>query len=283
MNRSLRGLSLGDAFGQASFGQDLADLLQTRQMPGSQWPWTDDTAQAVVLARHLLLNSGRVDCPELAKAFAAEYQANPMRGYGGTAHRILRLTAAGGDWEQLAAEVFSGQGSMGNGGAMRVAPLGALLWQDVDALLAQAAASARPTHANAEAAAGTVAVAIAAGLAAGGTLCGSEFVAAVAEATPASETQTRLRRAASMPVGSSVRFAAFSLGNGSDMLTQHTVPFCVWAASRSLHDYTAALWSTLAAMGDRDTTCAIVGGIVAARSGVDTVLEARREPLPELS
>ena len=45
-----------------------------------------------------------------------------------------------------------------------------------------------------------------------------------------------------------------------------------------------ALWTTLSGLGDRDTTCAIVGGIVACRTGVEGIPAewlAAREPLPE--
>lgn len=42
-----------------------------------------------------------------------------------------------------------------------------------------------------------------------------------------------------------------------------TVPFCMWCAARHLFDFEEAMWTTVAGLGDRDTTCAIVGGIVA--------------------
>jgi len=61
------------------------------------------------------------------------------------------------------------------------------------------------------------------------------------------------------------------------------VPLCFWVAARKSEDFAEALWETVSALGDRDTTCAIVGGILAARTGVEGIprpwLEAR-EPLP---
>ncbi|REK91595.1 ADP-ribosylglycohydrolase family protein [Streptomyces inhibens] len=45
----------------------------------------------------------------------------------------------------------------------------------------------------------------------------------------------------------------------------------------------SALWTTAAGLGDVDTTCAIAGGVVAARTGVAALPEEwreRREPLP---
>jgi ADP-ribosylglycohydrolase len=69
----------------------------------------------------------------------------------------------------------------------------------------------------------------------------------------------------------------------SQISAQDTVPFCLWVASRHLDDYEAALWETVSVLGDRDTTCAIVGGVVAARAGrtaIPDVWRRGREPLP---
>lgn len=55
------------------------------------------------------------------------------------------------------------------------------------------------------------------------------------------------------------------------------------APPRHPGDLVPALWTTAEGFGDVDTTCAVVGGIVAARTGVDAVPEewlSRREALP---
>jgi hypothetical protein len=83
--------------------------------------------------------------------------------------------------------------------------------------------------------------------------------------------------------------AAYELGNGNRVTAQDTVPFTLWVAATRLHDYPAAITACVQAGGDVDTTAAIVGGIVAAftgiggRAGVRGVPAAwldRREPLP---
>jgi ADP-ribosylglycohydrolase len=54
-------------------------------------------------------------------------------------------------------------------------------------------------------------------------------------------------------------------------------------AAHNLDDYAAALWRTADGLGDIDTNCAIVGGIMAARvglAGLPSDWLARREPLP---
>lgn len=68
---------------------------------------------------------GRIEQDELAEIFARRYHLDPDRGYGATAHKILRAIDQGDHWREASSQAFDGQGSMGNGGAMRVAPVGA--------------------------------------------------------------------------------------------------------------------------------------------------------------
>ncbi len=74
------------------------------------------------------------------------------------------------------------------------------------------------------------------------------------------------------------------LGNGSGVSAQDTVPFALWCAAQHLDDYEAALWLTASGLGDIDTNCAIVGGIVVMSTGLEGVPRSwllSREPLPD--
>jgi hypothetical protein len=108
-----------------------------------------------------------------------------------------------------------------------------------------------------------------------------QLFAAVLEYVPQGETRTGILRAADLPLDYDVRTAVFALGNGTRVLSQDTVPFALWCAARHLHDFEEAMWSTVSGLGDRDTTCAIVGGIVAMAAGdtLPTTWLADREPL----
>ena len=75
---------------------------------------------------------------------------------------MLRLVREGGDRRPLAAGLFGGSGSWGNGAAMRVAPVGAFFADAPAEAARQAALSAAVTHAHPEAVAGAIAVAVAA-------------------------------------------------------------------------------------------------------------------------
>ncbi|MDO9020950.1 MAG: ADP-ribosylglycohydrolase family protein [Deltaproteobacteria bacterium] len=277
--RSLDGLSLGDAFGQRFFGHALTveSMIAHRAVPRSPWHYTDDTEMALALFG-VLARRGRVEQDALAAAFAHRWRCDPTRGYAGTAMGILRELHHGGDWREVSAAVHGGTGSMGNGAAMRVAPLGAYFAADDAAVVArEATLSAEVTHMNPEGQAGAVAVALAAQYAwrlahdpsfreAAGSLW-----AHVLAHTPDSETRATIELARDLPADAGLRLAASVLGTGYRVISQDTVPFTLWCAARSLDDFEEAMWLTVEGLGDRDTTCAIVGGIVALSCREDTL------------
>jgi ADP-ribosylglycohydrolase len=283
--RSLEGLALGDAFGERWFPLFRDRLtayeeIRARRTPQEPtWHWTDDTAMALGIIR-VLDEHGEIRQTELAQTFGLGYDADPARGYGYGMHELLpRLLQEPDRWPELARGLFGGEGSLGNGAAKRVAPLGAWFHASLPAVAEQAALSAEVTHAHPEGVAGAVAVATAAALSARG----GQDLAAVASATPRSAVRDGLERAADLPFSTAPWQASDILGNGQRIRADDTVPFAVWCAARHPDDLTAALWSTAEGFGDVDTTCAITGGIVAARTGVDTVAPdwlRRREAVP---
>ncbi|MFF4651524.1 ADP-ribosylglycohydrolase family protein [Streptomyces sp. NPDC001380] len=288
---SLDGLVLGDAFGDGWFtlsGEPVEELWAARRLRPAPWLWTDDSAMALVLFSHLVRNRG-IRPDGLAAEFAAEYARDPARKYGPSMHGVLRRIGEGEHWRTVTTGQFGGQGSYGNGAAMRVAPLGAWFKDDLDAAAEQARLSALTTHAHPEAVAGAVAVAVAAALAAssegGDAPDRGGFLREVASHLPDSDVRSLLLVAAGLPEGTSVRHAASVLGSGYRVSAPDTVPFALWSAAGHLDDLPEALWQTVGGWGDRDTTCAIAAGVVAARTGTGGVPEAwweAREDIPAL-
>lgn len=280
---SLEGLSVGDAFGERFFGNPAAvdARIAQRALPGAAvWKWTDDTAMALSVVEELAQH-GEIDRDTLAERFARSFERDPRRGYGAGAQRVLGAIADGFLWDAAARSVFDGEGSMGNGSAMRSAPIGAYFADDVALAAGMGALSADPTHAHPDGRAGAAAVAVAAALAASTSLSGTEFLQAVLALTPAGATRDKLDEARALTVVHA-RDAAGLLGSGQNVLCSDTVPFSLWCASRHLDDYESAMWATVSGLGDRDTTCAIVGGIVALRVGRERLPAewvARREPI----
>lgn len=229
----------------------------------------------LVLAAH-----HEVDQDVLAASFAERHDFD--RGYGPATNRMLRLVREGGDWRELAAGLFDGSGSWGNGAAMRVAPLGAFFADDLGEAARQAALSAVVTHTHPDAVAGAVAVAVAAALVASGPQRPGPFIDRILEHVPSGKVREGLREARQLLTLSDAETVARVLGNGRAVAAHDTVPFAIWAAARNLDDFERAFWTTASAGGDIDTTCAIVGGIVASGIGADRLPEAWRAAVERL-
>ncbi|WP_371496928.1 ADP-ribosylglycohydrolase family protein [Kitasatospora sp. NBC_00374] len=279
---SLHGLSVGDALGAQFFVPDNRDHLDLRPAPPGVWPWTDDTEMACSV-HAAFTERGAIDTFDLTHAFARRHDFD--RGYGPAANRLLRLVREGGHAPTLAAELFDGRGSYGNGAAMRVAPLGAAFAADPAAVVGPAAATAVITHTHPQAVDGAIAVAVAAAHAVRARTeptTPAGFLRAVGALTPRGAVERGIAEAVRL-LGADARSAARVLGNGSRVSAADTVPFALWAAARHLDDYSGAVRETISAGGDVDTTAAIVGGIVAARTGTEGIPAswlAAREPLP---
>ena len=255
---SLDGLSVGDAFGQLFFTRPPS----ATELPIGPWRWTDDTAMAISIVEVLLETHGHIEQDSLAQAFARRFAEEPFRGYAGGAKNLLWQIARGADWRTASPALFDG-GSYGNGAAMRVAPIGGFFYNDPERAASEAQRSAVITHAHPEGQAGAMAVAAAAAIAASPTPpVGRDFLHATLALVPASVTRRRIELALNLP-GDQLAEAIEQLGTGKEVSAQDTVPFCLWSAPYHLDSFEEALWWTAGGMGDCDTTCAIVGGIVA--------------------
>ena len=124
---SLLGTAVGDILGagvegysremiQGTYGE-LRNFLSTGRGFGC---YTDDTEMALALARSMVDCNG-VDAQHCAQTYAAYY--NPRRGYGGGAHAVMKALKQGADYRKTGVMIFE-DGSYGNGGAMRIAPVG---------------------------------------------------------------------------------------------------------------------------------------------------------------
>jgi ADP-ribosylglycohydrolase len=266
---SLTGLAIGDGIGEMMFSRpDRAfDMISRDELPGGPWWHTDDTEMAIGIVETLRL-LGTIHQDSLARQFAWRFEREPDRGYGRGARMQLRAMIEGTPWRVTSREAFGGAGSLGNGSAMRVAPVGAWFADDLDRVVKEARASAMITHMHSEGVAGAIAVAVAAAMA--WRLRGRDsddsieaFFNEVHNRTPDGETRRGIGHAFNIRKSDSIQNAARALGNGSGVTCPDTVPFTIWCAANHLHDYRQAIAATASAGGDSDTNCAIVGGIVA--------------------
>ena len=273
MMASLDGLGIGDALGEmfAYRPGSAPARLKANDLPAGPWFHTDDTEMAISIAG-VLKSHGYVHQDALSKRFARRFERDPERGYGKMTRVQLRENLAGQPWQVTSPRAFGGQGSMGNGGAMRVAPLGAYFAEDLERVAKEAQASSVVTHVHPEGVAGTVATAVAAAMAwqlrsAAPTERARKLFEAVLHLTRESAVRRRILLASQVPADMEPEPVAKSLGRGDLVTAPDTVPFCLWVAAHHLDNYPEALAETISVGGDCDTNAAIVGGIIASAVG----------------
>jgi poly(ADP-ribose) glycohydrolase ARH3 len=273
---ALLGVALGDAVGERAFFvargvRDPIAVIRDEAARIKTLGYTDDTAMTLALADALAAR-GAVDGQHLGDVFAARWREEPWRGYAsGPPLLFERAARTGIPYEALARELAGGEGSLGNGAAMRVAPVG-LFFHDAgdDALYEQAARSARVTHAHPL---GIDAAAVLARLVAEVVRRGPD------EALAARELSETLRAFARTDAlrgrldrvrellerGATHRAAADALGRGVTALD--SVPFALFAFLRAPAPFDASVLRAVAEEGDRDTIGAMVGALAGARAG----------------
>jgi ADP-ribosylglycohydrolase len=285
---SLEGLSVADAFGGFFEGrrpQSLPHHLKTYKLPPKPWHFTDDTNMALSIFA-VLRQHGKIDQDQLGRSFGLHFDRT--RGYGLGTRGILIRIQLGETWQNAARTRGETGGSYGNGGAMRVAPLGAYFADDMELLVENARLSSEVTHAHPEGIAGSIAVAVAAAVAwqlRGLAVNRQDFIDRVLSHVPDSEVKKGIELArdllSDVPVWPDI---VGKIGNGSGISAQDTVPFVLWCAGESLTNYEESIWLTASGGGDVDTTCAMVGGIVAMYTGSEAIpaewIQAR-ESLPD--
>jgi ADP-ribosylglycohydrolase len=277
MRLSLEALGIGDALGEMLNYRyfDAPKRLAENDLPAGPWFHTDDTEMAISIVA-VLTSHGELNQDALARRFARRFERDPNRGYGTMTRIQMRELIAGAKWRETSAKAFGGKGSMGNGGAMRVAPLGAYFAGSLDHCAAAARASSEVTHTHPEGVAGTIAVALAAALAWQLKETPADerplrFFDDILRLTPESEVRQKIVLASQMPVELPIEDAVKTLGNGSLVTAPDTVPFCVWITAHHSGDFKAALAKTISAGGDCDTNAAIVSGIVALSTGRESI------------
>lgn len=111
--------------GQRLVLKNFLNKLQGENFKAPRLKYTDDTAMTKSVAKCLLNYDAERYQKELAVNFVKEYFVSPSRGYGdGTADLLHHLRRT--KFEDVLAPAsfsFNGQGSFGNGAAMRISPV----------------------------------------------------------------------------------------------------------------------------------------------------------------
>ncbi|HSS91042.1 MAG TPA: ADP-ribosylglycohydrolase family protein [Streptosporangiaceae bacterium] len=306
---ALYGLAIGDALGMPTQSRSRADIVARYGSlldgfepgpPGHPLAAglpagtvTDDTEQAVLLARLVIKSGGTPDPAELASELVAWEASMRARGsldlLGPSTRQALGAVAAGASIED------AGRSGTTNGAAMRVTPVGvATPSGDRGLLLDRVVAASRVTHNTGIALAG--AAAVAAAVSAG--IDGASVPEAVQHAAAlAADAAARGHWAAGADVASRLTWAAglvAGLGReqamdvvyrlvGTSLATQESVPAAFAVATVSPQDPWLACRIAASLGGDCDTVAAMTGAICGACQGVESFPEGARSTVTRVN
>jgi len=262
----LIGQAVGDALGAPYEGlpADMIDAMGPAERivehpSGRTLFYTDDTQMAIGVAE-TLVRCGEIDEDALAARFVANF--DPGRGYGYGARRLIKVMAEGGPWRRLREEVFPG-GSMGNGAAMRAAPVGLMFADDLDRVANEAEKSALPTHTHPIGIDGARMVALAVALAVRTPQFERRaFFDELRRRAKTEEFQWQLSVAAQLGPDDSLA------GFGTTLLAHRSVVTAIGCFAASPDDYPTVIRRAIGLGHDTDTLAAMAGAISGAHLGL---------------
>ena len=224
--------------------------------------YTDDTQMMIGIAE-TLADVGEIRQHELMAAFVKNFEER--RAYGAGTHQIIDVAASGGDWRSLSSTIFPG-GSLGNGAAMRVAPVGLFFLRDLDRVEQQASESALPTHFHPVGVDGARILALAVA-----------WVAREPVFDPARFYAELLRRAATQEFREALETASRLTSDdyvgalGTSLEAHRSVPTALACFASSPDSYEDAVARAIGLGGDVDTIAAMVGALAGARLGLQAI------------
>jgi len=275
------GSALGDAIGELAFrglgeAELRAEIEQRKTLV-----YTDDTAMAIGLAESIV-QTGRLDAQHLGDTFRANFEREPWRGYASGPPTIFHMVERYGmSYSGAARSLFGGQGSFGNGAAMRIAPVG-LFFHDSPDLYEQACVSAAVTHAHPIGVDGAAvlawAVAQAVKLDPQDPFLFENFSPGLVEhaRTPAIRDKMMLVRAL---IAEDVPPFEAAEKLGRSVAVHESLPFALYAFLRHPTSFEECLFCAILHGGDRDTLGAMACAVSGAYLGIEAIPSVWREKL----
>ena len=278
------GSAVGDAIGELAFHAPERARLEALVEHLDLLRYTDDTAMAIGLAESLI-EVGTIDHQHLGETFRRNYRREPWRGYAsGPPTLFAQVERSGLSYQEAARRLFGGEGSLGNGAAMRIAPLGCFFWSSPH-LYEQAAASAEVTHAHPVGKDGAAVLACAVALAVGlDPRQGLPRERLVADLADFSRTETIREKMALVRAllaeAAGPEAAARRLGR--TVAVQESMPFAVYSFLRHHSSFEECLFCAVLNGGDRDTLGAMACAVSGAYLGIEAIPELWRNKLENL-
>jgi poly(ADP-ribose) glycohydrolase ARH3 len=278
------GSALGDAAGYLAYKyQQRDDLLHKIDAVG-RLTYTADTVMAVAMAETLIENGG-IDTRKLGDNFIKHFASKPWQRQGAEPPEIYRIVEQEGiDYVYAARRLFEGEGSYGNGAAMRITPLGLFYYQS-DEIYAQAQASAEVTHTHPVGIDGAAVFARA--LARTVTLnplrpfSPQAFIDMLMAFARTDEIRNKLALIPDLlDEQVAPELAVEKLGNG--VAAHESVPMALFCFLRYPHTYLESVLCAITHGGERDTMGIMAGALSGAYLGLDAISPEWRNKLEDI-
>lgn len=277
---ALLGTAVGDALGMPVEGWsptsitrqygEIHEMLPARLGRGT---YTDDTQMMIALAESMV-RCQQVNGKDIANTYVKF--CDPRRGYGGGALRALRRISNGISWRESGVGDFPG-GSFGNGGAMRIAPIGIVYGSgDMERLRKVVETAVYCTHTHPLGIDGAVCQARAIGIVAqidpaSGHLSNTTVLQALHDAILTDEFHAALDHIAQLlqKTAVSVEEVVSRLGHGVAAI--EAVPATLYAFLAHSQSFEEALVYAVGLGGDTDTIGAMTGALSGAYLGASQI------------
>lgn len=270
------GTAVGDALGAPTEGQASvpAAYLETLDTHPNL-SYTDDTAMTLAVARSLV-DQGGFDGPHMAATLAAQFAADPFRGYGSGPPMVFFHLEQGVTWDQASEGLFDGTGSYGNGASMRVAPVALHTFPDLDAAAECAAQTALITHSHPEGIDGAVAQTVAIALLLGTeTLDPQALIGTVRSSLKTKVFRDKLSLLAQHAGDRDISELAGVLGTG--VAAHASVVTALGCFLSSPDSFSGAIKTAVSLGGDTDTIAAMTGALAGAYLGMTAIPQPWQE------
>jgi poly(ADP-ribose) glycohydrolase ARH3 len=275
------GSAIGDAVGELAFRYPQKELLYSQVKQLHQLRYTDDTAMAIGIAESIIETKG-IDQEDLGNRFRCNFNREPWRGYASGPPTVFSIKMQLGlTYSQAAQRLFNGTGSLGNGAAMRVAPVG-LIFHHSPHLYEQACETAQVTHAHPVgmdgAAIQALCVAQAVRLDSGDQFQVKGFIKGLMETARTKEIGNKLRLVSQL-LGEDVAPGEAIVQLGRTVAVQESMPFSLYSFLRHPKSFEECLFCAVLHGGDRDTLGAMACAISGAYLGIEAIPLSWRDKL----
>ncbi|MEJ2725600.1 MAG: ADP-ribosylglycohydrolase family protein [Deltaproteobacteria bacterium] len=275
------GSAIGDAIGELAFRISDRERLAAYVEMVPELRYTDDTAMAIGLAESIA-EEGGIGQQALGRTFARNFLREPWRGYASGPPTIFSMVETQDiPYVEAARRLFGGSGSLGNGAAMRIAPVG-LFFSGSPDLYEQACASAEVTHAHEVGMDGAAvqahAIAQAVNQDAGQPFPTETFIRELEDLARTAEIKVKMKIVReAIKKEEAADIAASRIGR--TVAVHESMPFAVYAFLKHPASFQECLFCAVLNGGDRDTLGAMACAISGAYLGIEAIPLPWREKL----